>query len=369
MLDYERAFQQAIDDDENRRWRSARKNYARAGLLLLQNMERMDRADWDAALASVSRLIEAAEQMKRMETQEKTAQNAEVKTRKDKRDDEDDFDFQPEGERPNVHFDDVAGLQEAKDVIRREIIQPWLYPEIYHRFHQNTNGGILFYGPPGTGKTMLARCIATETDADFFHIRCSDLLGKYFGEAERRIKALFRVARESGNAIICFDEFEALGCKRGGHSTVMNRVVPELLSQMDGFDKHDGRLVVIGCTNRPWALDSAFLRPPRMTHHIYVPLPDFDARMYLIKHCFKDIPCKGEIDMKRLAEATEGFNCADIANVIDQATRAPIDRSISSKNNEQFVTAQDVESALKKARSSVQPEDLIELDKWMKRKC
>lgn len=366
MLDYERAFQQAIDDDENRRWRPARKNYARAGQLLLQSMDRMDRTDWDAALASVSRLIEAAEQMKRMETQEKPAQTAEVRPQRDRRDDEDDFDFQPESERPNVHFDDVAGLQQAKDAIRREIIQPWLYPEIYQRFHQNTNGGILFYGPPGTGKTMLARCIAAETDADFYYIRCSDLLGKYFGEAERRIRALFRTARESGNAIICFDEFDALACKRGGHSTVMNRVVPELLSQMDGFDKHDGRLAIIGCTNRPWSLDSAFLRPPRMTHHIYVPLPDYDARLYLIRRRFKDIPCKGEIDMNRLAEATEGFNCADIASVIDQATRTPIDRGIASRNNEQFVTPQDVEAALSNARSSVQPEDLIELEKWMK---
>ena len=362
MLDYERAFQQAIADDENRRWHSARKNYVRAGQLLLQSMADMSPADWDAALQSVSRLVTAAERMKALEEQERTAAPNEPSARRDG----DDYDFQPTAERPDVHFDDVAGLSDAKEVIRREIIQPWKYPDVYRRFHQNTNGGILLYGLPGTGKTMLARCIATETDADFFHVRCSDIVGKYFGEAERRLKALFQAARDSGNAIVFFDEFEALGCKRGGHSTVMNRVVPELLSQMDGFEKHDGRLIIIAGTNRPWALDSAFLRPPRLTHHIYVPLPDYEARLYLLKRLFKDMPRKDGIDLAALARATEGFNCADIKNVVDQATRDPIDRSIDSGNAEQFVTASDVDKAPRAAHSSVQPEDVAEMEKWLK---
>ena len=368
MLDYERAFQMAIADDENHRWRSARKNYARAGQLLLQGMADMSPADWDCALQSVSRLMAAAERMKALEEQERAAAPAGQSGDSSARRGDEDYDVQPSSERPDVHFDDVAGLAEAQEVIRREIIQPWKYPDVYRRFHQNTNGGILLYGLPGTGKTMLARCIATETDADFFHVRCSDIVGKYFGEAERRLKALFQAARDSGNAIVFFDEFEALGCKRGGHSTVMNRVVPELLSQMDGFEKHDGRLIIIAGTNRPWALDSAFLRPPRLTHHIYVPLPDYEARLYLLKRLFKDMPRKDGIDLAALARATEGFNCADIKNVVDQATRDPIDRSIKGGSSEQFVTPADVDKALRAAHSSVQPADVAEMEKWIKGK-
>ena len=366
MLDYERAFQMAIADDENHRWRSARRNYARAGQLLLQGMSDMSPSDWDCALQSVSRLMAAAERMKALEDQERAAAPAGQAGDSSARRGDEECDFQPVSERPSVHFDDIAGLRDAKETIRREIVQPWQRPDVYQRFHQNTNGGILLFGPPGTGKTMLARCIATETDADFFYVRCSDIVGKYFGEAERRLKALFQAARDSGNAIIFFDEFEALGCKRGGHSTVMNRVVPELLSQMDGFEKSEGRMVVIAATNRPWALDSAFLRPPRLTHHIYVPLPDCEARLYLLKRLFRELPCKGEIDLAALARATEGFNCADVSNLVSQATRDPIDRAVRSGDSEQFVTPPDVEKALRSARSSVQPEDIAEMEKWIK---
>lgn len=371
MFEYERAFQQAAADQERGRWHAARMNYARAGQLLIAQAPNVAPSEWNMVMDSAGKLLAAAEEMKRREEAErKNAQRREPAVKRTSgepvgRSDDDEAQFTPTPECPNVHFDDLAGLEDAKRVIREEILEPYRRPELYQRFDQNTNGGILLYGLPGTGKTMLAKCIATETDADFFPIRCSDIVGKYFGEAERRLKALFNAARESGNAIVFFDEFEALACQRGGHSTVMNRVVPELLSQMDGFEKHDGRLVVVAATNRPWALDSAFLRPPRLTHHIYVPLPDREARMYLLRRGFQKLPCQGEIDFDRIADATEGFNCADVANLVNQVTRGPIRRGIQSDNYEQFVTRADVEDALASAHSSVRPNDVDEMEKWL----
>lgn len=375
MFDYERALQQAMIDDEKGRWQAACKGYINAGKLLIKEAPFVSEADLYPLIESAKRLLDCAEMMKKRYEQEKAAKEALKAAGSSGRNssstgnsDDDDISFTPEAERPNIRFEDIAGLEEAKRVIREEIINPYLHPEIYQRFGQDANGGILLYGPPGTGKTMMAKAIAAETDAAFFSIRCSDIVGKYFGEAERRLKGLFNSARETGNAIIFFDEFEALACKRGGNSTVMNRVVPELLSQMDGFKNYDGRLVVIAATNRPQSLDHAFLRYPRLSHHIYVPLPDYAARLYLFKHEFKKIPVQGNLNLEHAAQMTEGFNCADIKNIVNQATRGPINRGLKSNNNDQFVTAADLEAALRSAKSSVQPSDIEDLEKWRKGK-
>lgn len=265
---------------------------------------------------------------------------------------------------PDVYFSDIAGLDTVKSLIRMKIIEPVLHPELYRRFEKDMNGGILLYGPPGTGKTMIARAIATETKLDFFSVRCSDIVGKSFGAAESNLKELFDAARESGRAMIFFDEFESLACKRGGNSTVMNRVVPELLSQMDGFAKAEGVLIVLASTNRPWDLDTAVLRPPRLTERIYVGLPDFAARHYLIKKAMEPLPKQEILDYDRIAEALEGYNCADIAAFVERTKEAPIRRGLANPLEEQYITVQDVENALANSRSSVQKSDLEAFSKW-----
>lgn len=265
---------------------------------------------------------------------------------------------------PNVHFSDIAGLEKVKNTIRLKVIEPILHPELFERFGKTSNGGILLYGPPGTGKTMIARAIATETKLDFFSVRCSDIVGKSFGDGERNLNELFSAARESGRAMIFFDEFESLACKRGGGSTVMNRIVPELLSQMDGFQKAEGLLIVLASTNRPWDLDSAVLRPPRMTERIYVGLPDFAARHYMVMKALEPLPKQELLDYDRIADALEGYNCADIAAFVEKVKEAPIQRGLLNGSLEQFITMQDVEEALAQSHSSVQKSDLEAFSRW-----
>ena len=265
---------------------------------------------------------------------------------------------------PNVHFSDIAGLDNVKSIVRLKVIEPILHPELYERFAKTSNGGILLYGPPGTGKTMIARAIATETGLDFFSVRCSDIVGKSFGDGERNLKGLFDAARESGRAMIFFDEFESLACKRGGNSTVMNRIVPELLSQMDGFQQNEGLLVILASTNRPWDLDSAVLRPPRMTERIYVGLPDFPARHYIVKKALEPLPKQELLDYDQIAQALEGFNCADITAFVERVKEAPIQRGLSDHSVDQYITAEDVENALARSHSSVQKSDLEAFSKW-----
>ena len=267
-------------------------------------------------------------------------------------------------ESPNVHFSDIAGMEKVKSIVRLKLVEPILHPEVFERFSKASNGGILLYGPPGTGKTMIARAIATETQLDFYSVRCSDIVGKGFGDGERNLKELFEAARDSGRAMIFFDEFEALACKRGGGSTVMNRIVPELLSQLDGFQKAEGTLVVLAATNRPWDLDSAVLRPPRMTERIYVGLPDFEARRYMVQKELGVLPKREELDYDSIAERLEGFNCADIVAFVERIKDALILRSIENSAEDQFLCPQDIEDVIAVSHSSVQKADLEAFSRW-----
>lgn len=266
--------------------------------------------------------------------------------------------------KPNVRFDDIAGLAEAKESIQRRVILPRLHPEVYETFRRKVNGGILFYGPPGTGKTMLAKAIATEVDAEFFSVRCSDIVGKYFGEAEKNVKGLFEAARSARSAVLFFDEFEALASQRGGNSTVMNRLVPELLSQMDGFSvSDDASLLFLAATNRPWDIDSAFLRPPRLTEKIYIGLPDFEARLFLVSKALKGVPRDEDVTDPGIAERTQGYNAADVVAFCEALKDGAIERTIRRGQTEP-ITAADVEATLQRVHSSVHARDIEQIRKW-----
>ena len=178
---------------------------------------------------------------------------------------------------PNVHFDDIAGLEDVKEAIKIRMIYPLKHPEVYSAYGKKMGGGVLLYGPPGTGKTMIAKAIACEVGATFYAVKGSDIVSKWVGESEQNINALFEEARKNDLSIIFIDEIDSLLGKRGVDNHNDKRV-NEFLQQIDGFSSDSSRLLLLGATNRPWDLDSAAMRSGRFSEKIYVPLPDKKAR-------------------------------------------------------------------------------------------
>lgn len=267
---------------------------------------------------------------------------------------------------PNISFDDVAGLNDVKESIKLRLILPLQHADIYKQYNKQVGGGVLLYGPPGTGKTMIAKAIANEVKANFYSVKCSDIVSKWFGEAEKNIKNLFEKARSDGRAIIFFDEFESLAAKRGGNSTVMNRIVPELLAQIQGFNDSESQLLLLAATNRPWDIDSAMLRPGRFNELIYVSLPDAPAREFIIKKAFKQIPLAEDVSIQEIVECTEGFNCADVQEFCDRMKDEPIKQSIALGGTMVSIKRSDVEYAKQKVHTSVQQADIDAMEKFQK---
>jgi transitional endoplasmic reticulum ATPase len=188
-------------------------------------------------------------------------------------------------DKPNIGFDDIAGLDDVKQEIRLKMIYPFSHPELAKRYGISTGGGVLLHGPPGTGKTMMAKAIAHELDATFFVVSAAEMLSKWVGEAEQNIKKLFDAAKAEDKSVIFIDEIEALVPRRkSDSSTVMQRVVPQILQELEGFDRAAHRpLLFVGATNKPWLLDDAIMRPGRFDARVYVGLPDAPARFKLLE--------------------------------------------------------------------------------------
>ena len=268
----------------------------------------------------------------------------------------------------DVTFEDVAGMQEVKEIVRNKIIYPKLYPQLFRTFKKKAGGGILLYGLPGTGKTMIAKAIARETGAKFFTVKPSDLLSKWFGNSEKNVRKLFATARAERNAVIFFDEIEGFAASRDGGNDSMNRVVGELLTQMQGVtdDEDDNGILLIAATNRPWDIDSAFLRPGRFDERIYVPLPDLEARKVIISNAVLGVPGCEVVDVDKLALQTEGFNGADVKYVCEKAKEIAIQRVIKDKMKNKKFEMEDFENALKEVHSTVTKRDMARLENWEK---
>lgn len=226
-------------------------------------------------------------------------------------------------EKPNVRWDDVAGLDGAKDSLKEAVILPQKFPQMFVGKRKPWKG-ILLYGPPGTGKSYLAKAVATEADAQFFSVSSSDLVSKWQGESEKLVKELFAMARKASKAIIFIDEIDALVSSRSdSESESSRRIKTEFLVQMDGVGKSSEGVLLLGATNIPWSLDDALLR--RMERRVYIPLPDQHARAKMFSINLGNTPHDlTESDFQELAKKSDGYSGADVAILVRDAIMQPV---------------------------------------------
>lgn len=268
---------------------------------------------------------------------------------------DDDAEFPP-SDRPDVRFDDVAGLAEVKREIDLALIRPLRFPEEARDLGIQPGGGLLLYGPPGNGKTLIARAIAGEVEAPFFSVKPSQIMSQWVGKAEQNIAALFEAARRHPRALIFIDEVEALVPKRAvNQSTVMARVVPQILAEMEGFDEHASALMFIGATNQPWSIDEAVMRPGRLDTKIYVGLPDAEARAEVFRLHLRGRRCADDVDVLELATMTEGRSGADIRKVCERAARNVFEQITRNGRQARLLTMADLVEEAQRTSPSVAP--------------
>lgn len=269
-----------------------------------------------------------------------------------------------EHEVPNIKMNDIAGLDEVKNALEEKVILPLKHPEIYKKYDKSIGGGILLYGLPGTGKTMFAQATATKLNASFFNVKCSDIGSKWHGESEKNIKILFEKAHKAKQAVIFFDEFDALSKTR--NEDTCHNIVQEILLQMQGLEKNKNLLLIIAATNCPWNIDSAFLRPGRFDEKIYIPLPDSEAILYILNNKLQKILDikKYKNEIKMCAKQLVGCNGADIVHFCEKIKLSLIKLEI----NKTEITEQKIldifQTLLKNTKSSVLKTDLDKLNEW-----
>ena len=268
-------------------------------------------------------------------------------------------------EKPDISYDDIAGMDDVKQEVRLKMIYPFTHPELAKRYGVSVGGGLLLYGPPGTGKTMMAKATAHELDATFFVISPAQIMSKWVGEAEQNVRKLFEAAKSHDKSVIFIDEVEALVPRRkSGGSTVMQRVVPQILQELEGFDRASERaLLFVGATNKPWLLDEAMLRPGRLDTKVYVALPDAPARYKLWEMYAGDRPLADDVDFGKLCDATEGYSGADIKNIAAQAAARPFIESVAG-NDPRPISMADIAAVMADTLPSVKPGDLARFEKF-----
>ena len=263
---------------------------------------------------------------------------------------------------PDIKFSDVAGLEDVKRAITIKMINPVKYPDKYKMYGKKTGGGVLLYGPPGTGKTMIAKAIANEVGAKFYAVKGSDIVSKWVGDSEKNINSLFEEANKQDRAIIFIDEMDSLIGKRG--TDVHNdKRVNEFLQQIDGFSGRNPNLLLLGATNRPWDIDSAAMRSGRFSQKIYLPLPDAEARKFMLEKNMKNVPIEKDFDIDKIVKQTEMFSGADIEELCERAKEEPLLKAIAT-DSVVLVSNADFDAVLEKMPPSVTEKELKLFDKY-----
>ena len=232
---------------------------------------------------------------------------------------------------PEVRFDDIAGMEEAKANIRAAIVDPFEFPEEYAFYKRKSGGGILLYGPPGCGKTYIAAAAANDADATFISVKGSDLKDMYVGESERNVSRIFNLAREGGKTIIFLDEIDTILPSRTTATAEHEKsLVGEFLAQMDGLEEKglDRKYLVLVATNRPWSLDLP-LRD-RFDSLVFIPHPDEDARQQQVELHLRGRPIDESVDLMAIAQKTKGLSSRQIEKLCNKACDIPLRRRIES---------------------------------------
>ncbi|WP_435154003.1 CDC48 family AAA ATPase [Haladaptatus sp. DFWS20] len=226
-------------------------------------------------------------------------------------------------EAPDISFEDVGGLDEAKQTLIEAVEWPLSYTNLFEATRTEPPSGVLLYGPPGTGKTLLARALAGQSDVNFVHVAGPELLDRYVGESEKSVREVFERARQASPAIVFFDEIDALATQRGESHEVTERVVSQLLTELDGLAENPN-LIVLAATNRRDAIDPALLRPGRIESHIEVPAPDEAGRRKILDVHAGDKPLSDDVDLDSLAEELVGYTGADLEALVRNASMRAI---------------------------------------------
>jgi len=279
---------------------------------------------------------------------------------------------------PEINYEDIGGLKEEVKKIREMVELPLKRPEIFQRLGIEPPKGVLLHGPPGTGKTLLAKAVATETEANFILLNGPEIMSKFYGESEKKIRNIFDEAEKNAPSIIFIDEIDAIAPKReDAHGEVERRVVSQLLAMMDGL-KSRGKVIVIGATNRINSLDSALRRPGRFDREIEISVPSKEGRLQILKIHTRGMPLTKNVNLKEIASLTHGFVGADLESLTKEAAMNVLRKHLPSlKLNEGkeipkeileklIIKQSDFIDALKIVRPSAMREVLVETPtiKW-----